>query len=47
VLMRVFNEKVEELMSDVKIEVTDPALKAAMDAQDAAQNNAEGEAAQQ
>lgn len=48
VLMRVFNEKVEELMSGVTIDVTDPELKAAMDAQDAAQAApAEGEAAQQ
>lgn len=48
VLMRVFNEKVEELMSGVTIDVTDPELKAAMDAQDAAQATpAEGEAAQQ
>jgi len=46
VLMRVFNEKVEELMSGVTVDVTDPALKAAMDAQDAAPA-AEGEAAQQ
>ncbi|WP_244489174.1 peptidylprolyl isomerase [Devosia sp. Root685] len=48
VLMRVFNEKVEELMAGVTIDVTDPELKAAMDAQDAAQATpAEGEAAQQ
>ena len=47
VLMRVFNEKVEELMAGVTIDVTDPELKAAMDAQDAAQTPAEGEAAQQ
>lgn len=47
VLMRVFNEKVEELMSGVTIDVTDPELKAAMDAQDAAEAGAEGEAAQQ
>lgn len=49
VLMRVFNEKVEELMSGVTIDVTDPELKAAMDAQDAAAaaTPAEGEAAQQ
>ncbi|MBO9589909.1 MAG: peptidylprolyl isomerase [Devosia sp.] len=48
VLMRVFNEKVEELMAGVTIDVTDPALKATMDAQDAAQATpAEGEAAQQ
>ncbi|MCR6637022.1 peptidylprolyl isomerase [Devosia sp.] len=47
VLMRVFNEKVEELMSGVTIDVTDPELKAAMDAQDAAAAPAEGEAAQQ
>ncbi|HWV21198.1 MAG TPA: peptidylprolyl isomerase [Devosia sp.] len=48
VLMRVFNEKVEELMAGVTIDVTDPELKAAMDAQDAAQASpAEGEAAQQ
>lgn len=47
VLMRVFNEKVEELMSGVTIDVTDPELKAAMDAQDAADAGAEGEAAQQ
>lgn len=48
VLMRVFNEKVEELMSGVTIDVTDPELKAAMDAQDAAQAApAEGEATQQ
>jgi peptidyl-prolyl cis-trans isomerase C len=46
--MRVFNEKVEELMAGVTIDVTDPELKAAMDAQDAAQATpAEGEAAQQ
>ncbi|RYE56087.1 MAG: peptidylprolyl isomerase, partial [Hyphomicrobiales bacterium] len=45
VLMRVFNEKVEELMAGVTIDVTDPELKAAMDAQDAAA--VEGEAAQQ
>src|SRR5690606_2427338 len=36
VLMNVFNERVEELMNGVEIEVTDPALKAAIDAQDAA-----------
>lgn len=48
VLMRVFNEKVEELMAGVTVEVTDPELKATMDAQDAAQATpAEGEAAQQ
>lgn len=48
VLMRVFNEKVEELMAGVTIDVTDPELKATMDAQDAAQAApAEGEAAQQ
>lgn len=49
VLMRVFNEKVEELMSGVTIEVTDPELRATMDAQDAreAGTPAEGEAAQQ
>lgn len=49
VLMRVFNEKVEELMSGVTIDVTDPQLKATMDAQDAVEagNAAEGEAAQQ
>lgn len=47
VLMRVFNEKVEELMAGVTIDVTDPDLKAAMDAQDAAAASAEGEAAQQ
>jgi peptidyl-prolyl cis-trans isomerase C len=48
VLMRVFNEKVEELMSGVTIDVTDPELKATMDAQDAAEAGAaEGEAAQQ
>lgn len=48
VLMRVFNEKVEELMAGVTIDVTDPELKATMDAQDATQAApAEGEAAQQ
>lgn len=48
VLMRVFNEKVEELMAGVTVDVTDPELKATMDAQDAAQATpAEGEAAQQ
>jgi peptidyl-prolyl cis-trans isomerase C len=47
VLMRAFNQKVEELMSGVTIDVTDPQLKAAMDAQDAAAASAEGEAAQQ
>lgn len=47
VLMRAFNEKVEELMSGVTIDITDPALKAALDAQDAAAASAEGEAAQQ
>ncbi|WP_244487057.1 peptidylprolyl isomerase [Devosia sp. Leaf420] len=48
VLMRVFNEKVAELMNGVTVDVTDPELKAAMDAQDAAAAApAEGEAAQQ
>ena len=48
VLMRVFNEKVTELMAGVTVDVTDPELKAAMDAQDAAAAApAEGEAAQQ
>lgn len=48
VLMRVFNEKVEELMAGRAVEITDPALKATMDAQDAAEAGAaEGEAAQQ
>lgn len=49
VLMRVFNEKVEELMAGVTVDVTDPELKATMDAQDAAAAAApaEGEAAQQ
>ena len=42
VLMRTFNEKVEELMAGTEVEVTDPELKATLDAQDAA---AEGEAA--
>ncbi|KKB78354.1 hypothetical protein VW35_12025 [Devosia soli] len=48
VLMRVFNEKVEQLMSGVTVDVTDPELKAAMEAEDAAAAApAEGEAAQQ
>ena len=47
VLMRIFNEKVEELMSGVTIDVADPALKATMDAQDAEAPAAEGEAATQ
>lgn len=49
VLMRVFNEKVAELMNGVTVDVTDPELKAAMDAQDAAAAAPaeEGEAAQQ
>jgi peptidyl-prolyl cis-trans isomerase C len=40
VLMNVFNERVEELMNGVEIEVTDPALKAAIDAQDASEAEA-------
>lgn len=47
VLMNAFNDKVEELMSGVTIDVVDPALKATMDAQDAAQQAAESEAATQ
>ncbi|MCW5723255.1 MAG: peptidylprolyl isomerase [Devosia sp.] len=34
-LMRSFNEKVEDLMSGVTIDIADPALKAALEAQDA------------
>lgn len=41
VLMRSFNEKVEDLMSGVEIEIADPALAAAMEAQDAAAPEAE------
>lgn len=51
VLMRAFNDRVEELMSNVTIEVEDPDLKATLDAQDAAQaaarEAAESGAAQQ
>lgn len=43
ILMRSFNEKVEDLMSGVEIEIADPALKAAFDAQD---SQAEGAVAQ-
>lgn len=45
VLMRSFNEKVEDLMSGVEIDIADPALAAAMEAQDASAPEAE-EAAQ-
>ncbi len=41
VLMTTFNNKVEELMSGVEINITDPALAAAMEAQDAAAPAAE------
>jgi peptidyl-prolyl cis-trans isomerase C len=41
VLMRSFNEKVEDLMSGVEIDIADPALAAAMEAQDAAAPEAE------
>jgi len=43
-LMRTFNDKVEELMSGVTVDIADPALKAAFDAQTAAEDAAEGEA---
>jgi peptidyl-prolyl cis-trans isomerase C len=41
VLMTTFNNKVEELMNGVEINITDPALAAAMEAQDAAAPAAE------
>lgn len=44
-LMRAFTEKVAGLMKDQKVEISDPALKAKFDAQEAAENNAAAGAA--
>lgn len=47
-LMRIFTEKVDELMAGVEVNIQDSELKAKFDAQEAAENAAaEGEAAQQ
>ncbi|MNY70061.1 peptidylprolyl isomerase [compost metagenome] len=47
-LMQTFTEKVDELMSGLEIEITDPELKAKFDAQEAAEEAAAaGAAAQQ